>query len=66
MTKGDAMGMLINLTAEATSAGANGERFMSYFNILDRLNLESIQTEGQLLDAIDNSKPKWKSLCPKK
>lgn len=48
------------LAAEAVKHGAVPDKFIDDQKYLDRINLESVQTDGQLLDAIDHAKPQWK------
>lgn len=60
MTKGTAMYRMWCLAAEAVKHGAVPDKFIDDQKYLDRINLESVQTDGQLLDAIDHAKPQWK------
>ena len=62
MLKSDAMYRMFSLAAEAAKAGAPYDGFMQDMKYLDKINLESVQTDGQLLDAIEHVKPTWKSV----
>jgi len=62
MTKGDALVLLWDLAAQAVATGGLHDKFTENQKYLDAIDLSTIKTEGQLLEAIELVKPKWKSL----
>lgn len=62
MTKGEAMYRLFSLAAEAIDCGACPDRFMSKLDFVKKAELSDANTDMELLYAIEEVEPKWKSI----
>lgn len=62
MTQGEAMYHLFSLAGEAIDKGGDYDQFMFRLQYVSQANLSGVQTPVELLDALDEVKPKWKSL----
>ena len=66
MTRGTAMARLFHLAADAVDAGGDYYQFIRMNQYLNKINLSNIETDGQLLAAIEDAEPKWTTLIKPK
>jgi len=61
MTHATAIYNIWSMAAESLRAGGTDD-MMNHLNHVSKVNLTNVQTQGQLLEALEEVIPKWKSL----